>query len=177
MAKAKGRTKGPALASVPQTRDAAEAAMARIGALSRELEAVETAMNRKIAAAKEYAEGQAAPRREELAVLSAGLTAWAEANRAVLTNDGKVKTAYLGTGVILWRLGKRSVRVKGAEAVIAALKRVGLARFVRVKEEVDKEACLRDPAAVAGIQGLTVTEPVEEIVIEPHREELAEALQ
>ena len=61
----------------------------------------------------------------------------------------------------------------GVEAVLDQLRRLGLKRFIRQKEEVNKEAVLADPAAVAQVTGLTINRG-EDFVISPFETELAE---
>ena len=102
-----------------------------------------------------------------------GVQAWCEAHRIELCgeNDRNGKTANLVTGEVSWRQRPPSVTVRGVEAVIETLKRMKLARFVRTKEELNKEAVLNEPKAVAGIAGLTVNTGVEDFVIVPFEAE------
>jgi len=64
-----------------------------------------------------------------------------------------------------------SVAVRGVDSVIEALKQFGLARFIRVKEELNKDAILNEPAAVAGVAGLSIKSGVEDFVIQPFEQE------
>ncbi len=43
----------------------------------------------------------------KIKMLTEGLKTWAEANREALTEGGRVKTADLGTGKVLWRRRRR----------------------------------------------------------------------
>ena len=129
---------------VPQTRDQAAAAIAEIGTINRELARITADMNDELAAIKERYEQAADPLRQKSEALTNGVQTWAEANRDTLTQQGKVKTAALTTGEILWRMRPPSVRVTGAEAVLDALRRLGLKRFIREKEEVNKDAILNE---------------------------------
>lgn len=63
--------------------------------------------------------------------------------------------------------------MRGAEAVIEALKRLGLGKFVRTKEEINKEAILNEPDEVRGVAGLNVVTGVEDFVITPFEQEVA----
>ena len=72
-----------------------------------------------------------------------------------------------------WRQRPPSVAVRGADAVIAALKKLGLSRFVRTKEEVNKEAILNDAEAVRGVGGISINSGVEDFVITPFEAEVA----
>lgn len=157
---------------VPQTRDQVNDAIARIGVLQRERVRIEAAMNDQLAAIKECFELEAAPLKEEIEALSQGVHLWCEANRALLLK-GDAKTYSFPAGEVSWRIRPPRCVVRGAEAVIEALKRLGLGRFVRVKEEVNKEAILNEPEAVRGVAGISI-EQGEDFIIKPFESELEE---
>ncbi len=101
-----------------------------------------------------------------------GIAIWCEANRAELLKAGG-KTANLITGEVQWRQRPPSVSVRAADKVIATLRALGLSRLVRSKDEVDKEAILSEPQAVAGVAGITVVKGVEDLVVTPFEVELS----
>jgi phage host-nuclease inhibitor protein Gam len=170
----KNRLKAPAVAvNVPQSREMAAAAIAEIGRSNRELARLEADMNDELAAVKERHEAAAEPLRLKVQSLTLGVQTWAEANRDSLTQGGKVKTAALTTGEIAWRLRPPSVRVTGADAVLDALRRMGLRRFIREKEEVNKDAILNEPEAVADVPGISISQG-EDFLVVPFEAELAE---
>jgi phage host-nuclease inhibitor protein Gam len=173
MSKKFARIKTEAAVFVPASRIEADAAIAEIGKLQRQRETLQTAMNEQMAAVKTSHEAQAKPLAEAIKVLSSGVQTWSEANRVDLTRDGKVKTVKLGAGEIRWRTRPPSVVVRAAEKVIEALKRLGLTRFIRTKEEIDKEAILADPSAVCDVKGLTISQG-EDFVIVPFETSLEE---
>lgn len=174
MAKTKTRLKTPAVAvNVPQSREMAATAIANIGALNRQLARTEANMNDELAEVKKRWEEAADPLRLQITALTQGVQTWAEANRDALTQNGKVKTAALTTGEILWRLRPPSVRITGAEAVLDALRCLGLKRFIREKEEVNKDAILNEPEAVAHVPGIAISQG-EDFVVVPFEAELAE---
>lgn len=99
--------------------------------------------------------------------LSTAVQIWCEANRHSLL-DGDSKTANLTTGTVTWRTSKPSVVCKVASPeLIARLERFGLERFIRIKKELDKTAILKDPQAIADIDGISVQQDVEEFSIKP----------
>lgn len=166
------RTKSPSpVIPVPQTRDEAADYMRQIGVHQRLLAGIEVDMNARIAGAKDLAEKEASVPRAQIALLTAGLKTWCDANRAVLTDDGRTKTVDLGTGKVSWRLQPAKVVVKGVEAVLAELKRLKYRKFIRVKEEIDKEAILAAAPALrdrlAAIPGLTIGSEGEAFACEP----------
>lgn len=170
----KTRLKAPAAAvNVPQSREMAADAIAQIGRANRDLARLQADMNDELAAIKERHEARAEPLRLKIEALTQGVQTWAEANRDSLTQGGKVKTAALTTGEILWRMRPPSVRVTGSEAVLDALRRMGLRRFIREKEEVNKDAILNEPDAVADVPGISISQG-EDFVVVPFEAELAE---
>lgn len=170
----KNRLKTPAATvCVPQNRDQAAGAVAAIGIANRRLARITADMNDELATVKARYEEQAEPLRLQVEALTQGVQTWAEANRDSLTQHGKVKTAALTTGEIAWRLRPPSVRITGAEAVLDVLRRLGLKRFIREKEEVNKEAILNEPEAVAHVGGITISQG-EDFVVVPFEAELAE---
>lgn len=161
-----------AAVDVPQNREMVAVAIANIGALSRQLVRTEADMNDELAKVKKAWEESAEPLRVQIAALNQGVQTWAEANRDSLTQNGKVKTCALTTGEIAWRMRPPSVRVTGAEAVLDTLRRLGLKRFIREKEEVNKDAILNEPEAVAHVPGIAISRG-EDFVVTPFEAELA----
>lgn len=170
----KTRIKSVAAAiNVPQTREQAAQAIAEIGTTNRDLSRITADMNDELAQVKERYEQLAEPLRLKIEGLTQGVQTWAEANRDQLTQHGKVKTAALTTGEISWRLRPPSVRVTGAEAVLDLLRRIGLNRFIRTKDEINKDAILNEPDAVSLVPGISISQG-EDFVVVPFEAELAE---
>lgn len=173
MAKAKTKTRGANL-PVPQSRDEAAEAVRLIGQEGRELTRIQADMNDALARIKQEAEAKAAPIRESIETRTEGVKMWAEANRQALTSGGKVKHADLGTGMLRWKFLPPKVTLRDVEGILAKLKRRGLAQFIRVKEEINREAMLADPVVAQSIGGVTIGGDGEEFSIEPFAAELAE---
>lgn len=98
--------------------------------------------------------------------LETAVKAWCEAHKAELLTDGG-KTADLITGEVAWRAGKMSVVGEATPELIDRLERFGLHRFIRVKKELDKTAILKEPTAIAGIEGVSTKVGGEELIIRP----------
>lgn len=169
----KTRLKAAAQIYAPQTRDEVAGDIRKIGDLQRDLARAEAAMNDQIAAVTDAARPEIDDIKTRLETLQKGVQTWCEANRAALTTDGKVKFANLVTGEVSWRTRPPSCVVRGVDAVIDTLKRLSLARFVRTKEEVNKEAILNEPGAVQGVAGISIISGVEDFVITPFEQEVA----
>lgn len=165
MAKA-ARVKAPAMIDVPQTLDEVNRAIAEIGIAQRERDRIQADMNDALAATREGYEAQAAPYAARIKELTAAVQLWCEANRARLTENGKTKTAKLAAGEVSWRMRPPSVVVRGADMVLEALHRLGLHRFIRLKEEVNKEAVLAEPEIADQVKGLAISQ-VEDFIVKP----------
>lgn len=168
---ARTKTRG-ANVPVPQTRDEAAAMVREIGELARERARIEADMNDRLAELKQSATSHAQPLADEIAAKTEGLKIWAEANRAELTKDGKTKTADLGTGLLKWRTLPPSVRLTKVADILARLKGMNLRRFIRVKEEVNKDALLEEPDIAATVPGIRIGSAGEDFVVEPFETEL-----
>lgn len=166
------RLKTPAAtAAVPQSKSDCATYIKHLGDVQREFERSRAEMNDAIAnITKSFAPVLEAQSTRMLA-LQTGIQTWCEANRASLC-IGPLKTANLVTGDVSWRLRPPSVSIRGADTVIETLQRMGLERFVRTKEEVNKEAMLNEPDAVRGIAGVNIVSGVEDFSITPFQVEV-----
>ena len=60
-----------------------------------------------------------------------------------------------------------SVSIRGADNVIELLRRLGFERFIRVKEEINKDAILNEKEAVKNIPVLPYKSDIEDFSIIP----------
>lgn len=169
----RARIKTEAAAVIFSDQDEANAAIAEIGIAQRKRAEINTAMNAELAIVRARYEEAAAPHATVIKDFGKGIQIWAEANRIALTRDGRTKTIKLAAGEFSWRTRPPSVRITGEGIVIEALKRMGLERFIRRKEEVDKNAILADPDAVRDIKGVSIKQG-EDFIIKPFATEIEE---
>jgi phage host-nuclease inhibitor protein Gam len=169
--RSKTRLKAVAAQTVPQTRDEVAELIAEIGQDSRELAILEAEMNSELARIKERWEQLAEQPRQRIEAAQRGVQAYCEANREALTHNGKTKTHSFPTGDVCWRTRPPSVRITGEESVRDALQRLRLDRFLRTKTEINKEAILNEPEAVALIPGIRISQ-IEDFVVVPFEAEL-----
>ncbi|MDG4595513.1 MAG: host-nuclease inhibitor Gam family protein [Candidatus Contendobacter sp.] len=148
-------------------------AIAAIGQHQRERTRIEADMNDQLAAIRQRFEAEAAPHLAAIQALQRPIQIWCEANRDALTDGGRIKTARLASGEVGWRMTPPRVTVRDLANVLSDLRRAGLNHMVRVKEEVNKEAILLEPEAVAGIKGLSISQR-EEFIVRPFETELEE---
>ncbi len=158
---------------VPQSRDDVNEAIAKIGLAQRERARIQADMNDQLAQVKLRFEEAAKPHNEQIEGLTKGVQTWCEAHRVELTKSGKVKFHNFAAGEIKWRMRPPRVSLRAIDNLLETLKRLGLTRFVRVKEEPNKEAMLAEPEAVSGLAGVKF-EQGEDFVIVPFETELEE---
>jgi phage host-nuclease inhibitor protein Gam len=173
MAARKNRIKAPALAELPpQTREDCAVWIKALGDTQRELARVETEMNDAIAEITQTYQPRIDELKANIAAKQTGIQTWAEAHREELTEGGKTKTANLITGLVQWRQRPPSVTIRGVDAVLETLERLGLSRFIRTKREPNKEAMLNEPEAVKGVAGITIVQGVEDFIVTPFEQEV-----
>lgn len=171
--KTRTKTVGANIA-VPQNRDEAATALARLGVVTRRMTRAQADLNDKVTKLKEAAETAAIPLQEEAASLTEGLKIWAEANRTALTGGDRTKTVNLGTGEVKWRAQPPRVTLRGSvEVIIDACRTLGLGRFVRVKAEVNRDAMLAEADVARTVPGVSIGSEGEAFVAEPFEVELA----
>jgi bacteriophage Mu gam like protein len=166
MAKNTNKRLKAATLEAPQSREETQSWIKTLGDTQREHARLTHDLNDKIAELTDAAKPALNALAERSAALQQGIQAWCEANRAELTAGGG-KTVNLITGEVSWRQRPPSIAVRGIESVLENLRTLGLARFIRQKEEVNKEAMLNEPDIAATIAGITVVRGKEDFVIVP----------
>lgn len=171
MAKKNSRLKAAAASYTPQSKEQVSVDIKKIGDIQRELTRIETDANDQIAVIMNQNTPKIEALRAELDVLQKGVQTWCEDNRSSITK-GDSKTANLITGEVAWRKKPDSVNLKGVEIIIETLKKLKLDRFIRRKEEVNKDAILADKEAVKGITGISIVSGKETFSITPFEQEI-----
>lgn len=161
---------------VPQDDSEAREAIREIGDLNRDVLRLEAEMNDKIAVLQQEYGDRVAPLRDAIVAKHEGLKTFCEANRARLTAGGKVKYHRFATGQISWRLRPAKVSIRGVEDVIAAIKAARLgSKFLRIKEEINKDAMLEERSTAQAIRGVTIGSDGEDFIVEPFETDLVDA--
>ena len=155
-------------AVIPVPKNLTEAAqfLAKIGKEQMGINEIQLKINAQVEQLKAKAMDDVKPRQDKISQLVEGLFAYAEANRKELTDGDKRKTIKLPTGDFMWRMTPPAVSLRNVKAILANLKLLGLKRFIRVKEEVDKKAMLKELKVAKKIKGVSITQR-EEFVIKP----------
>jgi len=152
----------------------AETAIAEIGQMQRNMQSAVDKLAEHIAQQKATNKVVTDELSNQIQVRMMALEKFADANQAKITDGGKRKSIKLTHGRMGWREQPRSVRLKGVDAIVEALKEAKLVKFLRTKMEVDKEAILKEPDAVEDIDGITVTDKFDEFFVEPDHEPVPE---
>jgi phage host-nuclease inhibitor protein Gam len=152
--------------NIPKDLHEAAFFLAQIGEAERASLVVQANLNAQVDTLKASAIAAVKPHQVRMKELLEGLYIFAERNRTELTEGGKRKSVELPTGIIGWRMTPPSVELEGVENIIESLKTLKLERFIRTKEEVNKEAMLREPEIATTVQGVTITQK-EEFMAKP----------
>ena len=166
------KLKSKAAVYTPQSQTDCAADIKKLGDLQRERARLAADMNDEIAAITKRFQPRLEQLGERTDTLQTGVQIWCDAHRSELTKAHKVKFANLVTGEVAWRQRPPSVSIRGTEAVLETLERMGLTRFIRTRSEPNKEAMLAEPDAVRGIAGITIVSGVEDFVITPFEAEV-----
>jgi phage host-nuclease inhibitor protein Gam len=144
------KTKTAAVAvPVPVDRDDCARRITQLGQLMRQQALQKAGLDGKIAELTDQYAPVLAGLQQQIDALHQGIQIWCEGHRSALTQGGKVKTANLITGDVVWRQRPPSVTIRQAELVIQRLKDLGLRDYVRTSEEVNKTALLDMDAAAS----------------------------
>lgn len=144
---------------IPGSRKEAEEFVHRVGILRREISAVISGAEAKIAEIQKAVADSTDSPSQEIQDLLEGLFVFLETSGPDLIEDSSRRSIVLGTGVIGERLSPWKVELKGVEEVLGELDRMGLARFVRTIREVNKDAMLAtetDRNLAATVKGVNV---------------------
>lgn len=142
--------------SVPETLAQAADAQKRIGELLSAIQEEERTRDAEIAERQKQAADAIRPLEQEIYRLARGIHAYAEEHRKELT-EGRRKTVLLPHGgCFVWYSTPAAASVRDIDEVLAYLKAHRMKRFIRTKEEVDKEALLRERETAETIPGVSV---------------------
>lgn len=152
---------------VPQSRDECDEMIHRLGEARRRVARIEADMNDQLAKVKEEFETKAEADKLDVENLFAGIEDWCASNRDEITRGGKVKFCNMKNGTVKWRNRPKKVNTRNVSQALEALKSLGLKRFIRTKEEINKDAILDEPEAVEAVKGIAVASAGEDFEVEP----------
>lgn len=150
---------------VPADLDEAAKFVGQVAEAQRAINEVKANLNSEVDALKIRAREAAKPHEDKIAELCEGIFSFAQARRDELTKGGR-KTVNLPTGALIWRMTPPSVSIRNIKEVLARLKKLKLQRFIRPKEEIDKEAMLRERKVAESVSGVSISQH-EEFVVKP----------
>jgi len=161
------RLKLKAPVDIPAGRAEAEAVLRRIAEVKLEETALKAEMDEQLTRTRKQYEARLAKLQDQLLRMLESLRAWAEAHPEEF---GGKKTLEMLHGLIGWRMTPPALRpLRGVtwSAVLQRLKEMGKLQFVRIKEEVNREALLaaRDAENLKALYCQVVQE--DEFFVEP----------
>ncbi|MBU4022858.1 host-nuclease inhibitor Gam family protein [Patescibacteria group bacterium] len=165
-----------AVIPVPKSLDEAAQFLAQIGKEQRATDEIQSGLNAKVDELKTKAMVDVEPHQRKVSELVEGLFSYAEAHRDELTDGGKRKTVEVPTGIFGWRMTPPAVSLRDVESILESLKSLKLKRFIRTKEEVDKEAMLKEPETAKTVKGVSISQH-EEFIAKPAELEVEIATQ
>jgi phage host-nuclease inhibitor protein Gam len=172
MSKTKTKAKGAMLTTYVEVAEAIYA----IGDYERQIAKLDIGFKEAHAQIKKMHEEQSQPIAALRDLAIAGVVTYCEAHRLELTDNGKTKTASFTSGKVSWRHRPPSCKLpKDQSSILEWLKRMDLKQFIRVTEEVSKEALLADAAFAKTIPLVKIGSEGEDIIVEPFSTESLEA--
>lgn len=149
-----------------------------VGDLQRSLVRIEADMNDAVEKAKKVFRQATLLTETALTARLSAIEAYCDANRAALTEDGKVKFHRFDSGEVKWRdapprvtLPKRKQKVAVILAWLLEAPR-NFRKFVRVVHEIDKEAMLADAALAREVPGVKIESAGEAFYVTPNETKL-----
>lgn len=128
----------------------------KIGEAQRNIDKIATSLTDTIEKLKADAMEEAKVFEKDINDLFNGLYVYAEGNRDELTDNNKIRMIKVINGQFGWRTNPPSVEVKDVDMAIAELKKKGLASYVRIKEELDKEAILKNQIVIKNLKTISI---------------------
>ena len=135
---------------VPKSLFQAELLLGQIGTDQKRINAIESELKTQIEKLKKEAGKKLNPLVSRRGRMINALFAFANPRKEELTE--KVRSVVLGTGIFGWRMSTPRVEIDGSEEdIIAILKDMDQDRFVRVIEELDRQALLAERPSIPRI--------------------------
>lgn len=156
---------------VPKNLEEATRFLSQIGEEQRAINVVQLKFNTKVEKLKAEAMLDVKPHQQKISQLVEGLFAYAETHRNELTDGGKRKTVEVPSGIFGWRMTPPAVLLRNVKSILKNLKSLGLKRFIRIKEEINKEAMLKEIDVAQKVKGVSIRQH-EEFVAKPARLEV-----
>jgi len=163
---------------VPKNLEEAAHFLMEISQEQRIIDKIQSDLNAAVDKLKKEAMDNSKPHQKKISELVEGLFTFAETHRDELTEGGKRKTVELPTGTFGWRMTPPAVSLRNIKSILKSLKNLGLTRFIRIKikEEVDKEAILKEPDIAKTVKGISISQH-EEFVVKPAELKIEIAIQ
>jgi phage host-nuclease inhibitor protein Gam len=160
---------------VPRNEAEANLAIAIIADAQHQCERLKGEMNACIADVTAAYEEAARPFRDAVEKTLQGLRTYCETNRERLPRRGRARLRRFAAGEVAWRPKTPRVVVRDALKACVWFAKCEFGRFIRVNEELDHEAILKEPLRAAGNPYVAVCSRGEEFSVTPFATMIEEA--
>ena len=150
--------------AIPTPKDLSEANqfLAKIKKEQYIIDIIKSIFRKKIDKLKSEAMADIKPHQNKVSQLLKGLFIYAETHRKELT-EGNREIIEIPAGSFGWRMTP-TISFRNAKNVLNLLKLLGLDRFIRIEEKIDKEAMLKDLEAAKKLDGVYINQKEKFIV-------------
>jgi len=143
---------------IPENLEEVAKNIADVASLRREIDQSDLELNQKVDVLKRAYTTDVVMCEMMIEDLVLGIQAFSQKNRDELTQGGSRKIISLPTGSFGWRLNPRSVRIKNVKQAVEAMKKLGLKKLLRIKEEPDKNMMLKYSKLALLIPGVKIVQ-------------------
>lgn len=152
--------------TIPHTLTEADAVVGKIGTIQSQIDELTASVDLAINELKEELRKKLEPLKKDRTNLLTSIFAYAESHKEDLTEEKK--SIELTHGTIGWRLTPPSVALKVSDAeMLDTLKERGLDCYIRIKEELDRQALIADRDMLPRLKGLSFVQK-EEFFVKPN---------
>lgn len=158
-------TKTPRINSREKLADALQ----QMSALKAQIDQIKATADAKIAALETKKQAEVLPLWEQYRTLEQAASDYALANESTLLEGQKGKALTLVGGTVKYSVGRPSVELDAPlEVLLPRLRQLGLSRFIRITESVDKVAIQREADAIEGVEGIRIVVPATVVTLVPN---------
>lgn len=158
-------TKTPRINSREKLADALQ----QMSALKAQMDQIKAKADAKIADLETKKQAEVLPLWEQYRTLEQAASDYALANESTLLEGQKGKALQLVGGTVKYSVGRPSVELDAPlDVLLPRLRQLGLSRFIRITESVDKVAIQREADAIEGVEGIRIEQPATVVTLVPN---------
>lgn len=143
---------------IPESKAEADRIIKEIGEFQVEEEKIEQETNAEIKTIRGRTNRRIVPKQRAKKSRFIGLYVFYATNQHELTDEGRTRLVNLVYGQFGIQKNPPAVNIRNRNKVLKALKARNLRYFIRIIEEIDKEAILTSPHMVSGVPGIKISQ-------------------